>query len=103
MAREESPEQQLLVKTLNKIGKDASLFRCEDKKIFSVEKVEISNMEKPSSGEKQTLSFNGRVWLIFKEPNGDLREDNYRFEGKIEVVNFNSFLGLKNDAFDCHR
>gem|GEM_PF-6326363 len=49
------------------------------------------------------LSFNGRVWLSFKEPNGNLKEENYRFDGKIEVQNYNSFLGLKSVPFVCYR
>jgi len=99
----ESLTQELRQKTKEKIGKDATLFRCGEEEVFSVKKVEIYSLESPTSSKKQMLSFNGRVWLSFKEPNGNLKEENYRFDGKIEVQNYNSFLGLKSVPFVCYR
>ena len=93
--------QELISKTIKRIGKDVSLFRCDGKEILSVEKVEITKMTTPSSSKKQLLSFEGKVWLQLKEGNGCIERD-FNFRGSIEVVNYNSFLGLKETPFVIH-
>lgn len=86
-------------KTEEKIGTETSSFLCREKKILSVEKVQVFIKDEPESSKKQRLPFTGKVWLSYEENGGVFSVGNIDFSGQIEVMNFFSIRRVYGKPF----